>query len=645
MRTIVDTKQKLYKMQKDLSKQLFIALDTETENELPKGYEGDKLQKFIDTFRVENGRDPINGLDPYSTNLVVLQIATRENSYAIPWFFLMDAINVIRPILENDNIVKIIHNSAFDFKIIWHFLHIRIKRIFDTRWAERVLSCGMLSVGAKLSELSLRYLGKELDKAEQLSFKLVKEFLPEQQEYMFDDVEILFPIFDAQTAKIRELKLEKVIKLENELAPVTAMMEYNGFLVHRDNWIAFIKEREVELEDLRRELEWELTPKKFKEAFPEQARQLNKLGVINLSSEQQLWIYLSKNGTELYEENRFTGEKKKSTKAQVISDEIWKYEKLSGKGSAPKVLYLIQQHRKLSKLLDAFGWVLINKINKITGRIHPGINQVGADSGRFSMYEPNLQQLPKKDELTRVIRSFLIAPDGYKIISVDQSQMELRIAAELSQDQAMREMFETGLDIHQSTTSKMYGIPFDQVTKDQRRIGKTINFGLLYGTGAYKLHQQTRMELKDAYDARKKYFTVFSGVKKFLDDANAMSISTLESRDLLGRLRKFTKPDKDAGNYKEQQAEIGRAGANHLIQGLNAEITKQALIDIYEALIEKNYDAKVISTIHDEIVVECKEEQAEEVSLLMKELIIKSGQVYLKTIPVDVGINIGDCWE
>ena len=264
---------------------------------------------------------------------------------------------------------------------------------------------------------------------------------------------------------------------------------------------------------------------------------------------------------------------------------------------------------------------------------------MGADTGRFSCTNPNIQQIPATSDF----RSCFIAAPGYKLITCDYSQAELRILAQLSEDPAFVEAFQSGGDLHQLTASQMYQVPPDQVTKKQRGAAKVINFGLAYGRGPAALGVQLEVSTEDAKGLIDQYFKAYSGIQRWLDRAGREAVRKGYSATMLGRKRYYPPLDRDDIEFNKKRSGIERQGKNSPIQGSNADMTKFALIGINEAL--QDYDARIVNTVHDEIVVEAREDQAEVVCKIVEQEMVKAGERIINLVPIVADAKIADYWS
>lgn len=231
------------------------------------------------------------------------------------------------------------------------------------------------------------------------------------------------------------------------------------------------------------------------------------------------------------------------------------------------------------------------------------------------------------------------------MITADYSQIELRIMAEVSEDPAFLEAFNKDVDLHTLTASQMFRIPTEQVDKEKRFQAKSINFGLMYGRGPASLGLQIGLSVEDSKKLLDVYFFTYKKVKRWLDNVGRDVLRYGYARTLGGRKRSFIMPDKTDPDYQKLIGSVERAGKNMPIQGTSADITKYAIVYIADAIKEKNYDAYLIHTVHDEIVTEAREDVAEEVAKMVEDKMIEAGKKLLKLVPVKVDVHISDCWE
>ena len=301
--------------------------------------------------------------------------------------------------------------------------------------------------------------------------------------------------------------------------------------------------------------------------------------------------------------------------------------------------HLILEYRSLSKLKSTYTDKLPQQINDRTGRVHTSYHQAVTATGRLSSSDPNLQNIPVKTEEGRRIREAFIAPSGYKIVSADYSQIELRIIAHLSQDDGLIDAFKKGLDIHRATAAEVMGIALEAVSAEERRWAKAINFGLIYGMSAFGLSKQLETDRKTAQFYMDQYFARYPGVKRYMDDIRQLVRQQGFVETLWGR--RLYLPEIHSKN-KMQQMAAERAAVNAPMQGTAADIIKKAMITIHEGLKEKAWDAKMIMQVHDELVFEVKKEQVDALKAYVETTMCEAITL---SIPLEVSVGVGDNWN
>jgi DNA polymerase-1 len=278
---------------------------------------------------------------------------------------------------------------------------------------------------------------------------------------------------------------------------------------------------------------------------------------------------------------------------------------------------MVIEHRELSKLKSTYLDALPAAADPKTGRVHTSYSQTGAVTGRLSSSNPNLQNIPIRTEQGRRVRNGFIAAKGKVLLSVDYSQIELRIVAHMAKDEAMLEAFRAGQDIHATTAAAIYGIPLEQVSKEMRRHAKAINFGLIYGMSAFGLTRSTELTLAESQDFVEAYFKQFPGVKKYLDGIRELARQQGYVETMLGRRRYFPAL-KSGTNYALKNREE-REAINSPIQGTAADIMKIAMLHIPPALKSAGLGAQMLLQVHDELVLEVPKEQLEKTVKVARE--------------------------
>jgi DNA polymerase-1 len=544
------------------------------------------------------------GLDPFHDELLMLQVATPDR------VFVMDCravdINPLRPLLEDAKTLKVLQNGKFDYRFLKHHYGISPKNIFDVMLAERLLS--RLSESVSLEAIAKRYLGLTLDKSVRSSFGDSKTMTAKQIQYAAEDAAVLFPIYELQKKRLEREDSMHVAQLEFDALIPIAGMELAGLKIDLNRWKSLIEEHELKRDQTARELRKMLRPASQQLSF------FDDVSSLDLDSPKQLAAALAQAGLHLADTSA-------ATLRQVSHPVVQK----------------ILEYRVEQKIVAAFGESLLAEIEPTTGRIHPDFQQLGAETGRLSCRNPNVQQIPAH------LRECFVARPGYKIVQVDYSQCESRILAELSQDPAFCEAFRSGGDLHAITASRMFRVPLDQVSADQRHQAKVINFGLAYGEGPAALAAQLGISPHRAGSLIDEYFKSYPGVQRWLQKAAQDALDKGYSVTPLGRKRFFQIPDRSDPDFEKKVAAIRRQGKNSPIQGANADMIKLALVELHRQL--QSYDARIINCVHDEIVVEASEGQAEAVREVVEQAMVKAGECFIKFVPVKVEGKIGDRWR
>lgn len=545
------------------------------------------------------------GLDPFTSQIRLIQFATPEHSYIIDCFCFED-LSLLNDIFSQPKPIKVFHNAKFDIKMLKYHYNFEFDNIFDSMLASQIISAGV-SNKHNLKDVVARYLNKTIDKSEQRS-DWSGNLSDSQLRYAIEDVKILLPLREKLRQLLIDNKLVKVAKLEFECCIAVSEMELNGCKLDEEKWLAIQNTIEKKHEELSIEIQKQLSDSN------NQLSLFEGFSSINLNSSSQLVESLNNMGIKI----------KDSSEGTLIQF----------KDQHP-VIEKILEYRGLQKALSSYGKNTLEHINKKTKRIHADFNQLRADTGRFSCSNPNLQQIPATEEY----RSCFVPEPGNKLVIADYSQVELRILAELSQDSHFIRAFESGEDLHKATASSMFGVPIEQVTKEMRTQAKSINFGLAYGRGASSLAFQIGTSVETAKELINKYFSVYNGIRDWLEMAGRMAVKHEQSRTLSNRLRRYVF-DK---NNRSEVATIDRQGKNSPIQGTSADITKQALIMISKSL--KNTPVKLINTVHDEIILECPEDQAQWAAEQLEKSMVEAAKVYMKKVPIVVDVSISDYWK
>lgn len=544
------------------------------------------------------------------TDLFAPQSNEEDIYKAIP---ISDAIRLLKPVLENPNINKMGQNIKFDAIILKRF-GINISPIsFDTMVAGHILDADSQ---LNLNSLSLKYLNYKPIEIESIigtkkqGQKAMTNLNPALiSDYACEDADIALQLKTVMETKLQEEKLlDLAQKIEFPLIEILIDMEYTGVKID-DKGLREISEIiTLELSELRDNI--------FKEAGEE----------FNIDSPKQL-------GEILFNVMMIPPIKKTKTgfSTDVDTLNILKY-------TYPIADYLLR-YRQLAKLKSTYIDALPLMINPGTNRLHTNYNQTGTNTGRLSSNEPNLQNIPIRSEVGKEVRKAFIGENGNIILSADYSQIELRIMAAMSQDKNLIEAFKSGQDIHSATAAILNDIPIDEVTQEHRRIAKTVNFGIMYGLGAFGLAQRLGINRYEGSEIIKNYFEKYPGIKKYMDDTIAFAHEKGYVETLMGRRRFF--PEIHSAN-KNIKTAAERAAINMPIQGSAADMIKMAMINVHNAIKAAGLKSKMIMQVHDELVFECPENEIEEMKALVKLNMEKA--LDLGEVPVIAEIGSASNW-
>ncbi|NMB53285.1 MAG: DNA polymerase I [Leptolinea sp.] len=511
-----------------------------------------------------------------------IPVGHRDNT---PQLFLSDIQTKLGPILIDPKISKVGHNLKYDLLILRrHGLPVE-PISYDTMVAAWLVDPASHRLGLK--DLADDLLNVQMTHIEELigtgkNQRSMAEVSSEKAaDYAAADAEVTYRLRETMLPLLAERQSTRLMEeIEMPLLPVLADMEQTGIGLDT----AFLK-------GLSRELTERLA------SLEEQVHQ----GVghpFNLNSTQQL-------STALFTTLKLEPpDKRKTTASGHFSTSADVLELLRGKHP---VVDQILEHRELSKLLSTYIEALPLQVNPRTRRVHTSYNQTGSVTGRLASSEPNLQNIPTRTELGRKIRRAFVADPGWLLLSIDYSQIELRIVAHMANDTAMLGAFRAGQDIHAATAAAIYNIPLSEVTREQRRHAKAINFGLIYGMSAFGLSRSTDLTLAEAENFVAAYFKQFPGVKTYLDGLRRQAASQGYVETMLGRRRYFpnlrNQMNPNLRNREEREA------INAPIQGTAADIMKLAMIRVPPALKAENLQSRLLLQVHDELVLECPENE------------------------------------
>ena len=523
------------------------------------------------------------------------------------------ALTLLKPILENPTIQKVGQNFKYDLTIFARN-GIDVQGVaFDTMLESYVLN----STGRhNMDDLAKRYLGHQTISFEEIAGKGKNQLtfnqipLEKAAEYAAEDADVTMKLQQVLWEKLsKEPTLEKLFKeIELPLLGVLSRMERRGVLIDSD--ALFLQSNEIanRLSELE-EQAYVLAGQPF-----------------NLASTKQLQeILFDKLGLPVIQK---TPKGAPSTNEEVLEELAFSHE-------LPKVLV---EHRGLSKLKSTYTDKLPQMVNPQTGRVHTSYHQAVTATGRLSSSDPNLQNIPIRNEEGRRIRQAFIAREGFTVVAADYSQIELRIMAHLSQDQGLINAFTQGKDIHRSTAAEIFGVALDDVTSEQRRNAKAINFGLIYGMSAFGLSRQLGIGRADAQSYMDLYFKRYPGVQTFMHDIREKAKAQGYVETLFGR--RLYLPDINSSNGMRRKA-AERVAINAPMQGTAADIIKRAMIQLDQKL-QNDPDIAMIMQVHDELVFEVRSEKVAFYSELIKTQMESAADL---VVPLIVDVGQGTNWD
>jgi DNA polymerase-1 len=555
-------------------------------------------------------------LDPYLGRLRLIQLASADGVYIVDLNRFADRdlkngaeMEPLRRLLTVPRPIKIAHNAKFDAKFIKYNLGVDLNGLFDTLLASQIVSAGGIEDRHGLNAIAERYLNEADDKSERLS-NWEFELSESQLQYAARDAAVLLPLRDKLIERIKSLHLIQCAQLEFECVMPVVDIELTGFFMNKERWLEQLRIVESRRGELANELQ---------EMLGEGVAQGSLFGPsranINLDSQQQVSEALTRLGIPLPDSTR-----------------NWKLQPLALQ--YPVVAKLLE-YRTMQKALTSYGQNMIEQINPRTGRLHADFRQIGAPTGRFACTNPNIQQVPHAVEYRRC---FTGHPDARRLVIADYSQIELRILAEFSGDQAFIDAFKSGADLHRVTAAQVFGVEQDQVTKEQRDFAKRLNFGVVYGIGAQRFSMMTGLGVSEAEDVLRRYFATYRKLDTYLRDSASRAVSDKQARTASGRLVRFNFDPSD----RQQVSMTQRNGKNAPIQGTSADILKRALRLLNDEL--RGTSGKIVNIIHDEIVVEVDESESEDVATKVERAMVTAGEEYVQTVPVKVEFQIAREW-
>ncbi|NHB97772.1 DNA polymerase I [Photorhabdus stackebrandtii] len=523
----------------------------------------------------------------------------------------------LKPLLEDSNLLKIGQNIKFDRGVLARY-GIELQGIaYDTMLESYVLNSVAGMGRHDMDSLAERHLNHKTTTFEEIAGKgknqLTFNQVPVEQAAMYaaEDADVTLLLHQTMWPQLEKTPALKKVFLNTEmpLVMVLSRMERTGVLIDANILAEHSKEITTRLDELEKEAH-ELAGEAF-----------------NLASPKQLQAIL-------FEKLQLPVVKKTPGGAPSTNEEV--LEELADTHALPKV---ILEHRGLAKLKSTYTDKLPQMVHPLTKRVHTSYHQAVTATGRLSSRDPNLQNIPVRNEEGRRIRQAFVAPESYRIMAADYSQIELRIMAHLSQDQGLLKAFAEGQDIHRATAAEVFGLPLEQVTSEQRRSAKAINFGLIYGMSAFGLSRQLGIPRGEAQRYMDLYFERYPGVLAYMERTRKQAeeqgyVETLDGRRL------YLPDIKSRSGMRRKAAE--REAINAPMQGTAADIIKKAMIAVDDWIISEAPKVRMIMQVHDELVFEVHESQLEHAEQKIRELMEKS---LVLDVPLKVDVGIGDSWD
>jgi len=594
---IVDSIEKLIKLRQKLEGAKHISFDTETTST-------DAMQaKLVGiSLAVEIG------------SAFYIPVSHKGNA---PQLGMGEIAQTLQPAFSNLKIPKIGHNLKYDCLVLRNH-GIEVAPLgFDTMIAAWVLDPGSHNLGLKkMAELELNVTMTEIKELigsgrKQITMDAVS--VADVAAYAGADADVPLRLQEILHDRLEKNDLLEIFQtLEMPLIPVLIDMEFAGIAVDGSFFKSYADELKIRILTIQKGV-YRLVGYDF-----------------NMNSTQQLSDALFKN---LHLTPPDSSNKTKSGHYSTAASV------LEGMHDQHEVVSLILEYREISKLVSTYLEALPRQINPKSGRVHTSFNQTGSVTGRLASSDPNLQNIPTRTEMGHKVREGFVAEAGKVLLSVDYSQIELRVAAHMAEDKAMLEAFRKGQDIHSTTAAAIYNVPLEEVTKDQRRHAKAINFGLIYGMSPFGLTRTTELTLAEAENFVKAYFEKFPGVKKYLDNIRKVAAEQGFVETMLGRKRYF--PQLKNPSTAQVRARAEREAINAPIQGTAADIMKVAMIRLPAALENAKLHARMLIQVHDELLLECPKNELDETIRIVKGVMEKSFEL---SIPLETDAAWGENW-
>ena len=560
------------------------------------------------------------GLDPLTAELVGIAFSWEATKgFYVPFPEDREGaqrlIEELRPFFEAEEIEKIGQNLKYDIKVLDKY-KVEVKgKLFDTMLAHYLINPDMRHNMDILAETYLNYTPVSITELigkkgkNQLSMRDVP--LEKQTEYAVEDADITYQLAQHFRPELKEANTEKLFQeIEIPLLRVLADMELEGINLDEE----FLNSLSSDLNNDIATLE-----KKIYEKAGEE---------FNIGSPKQL-------GEILFDKMKLVDKPKKTKTGQYSTAE----DVLSYLAKDHEIIHNVLEYRGLAKLKSTYVDALPEQVEPSTGRVHTDYMQTVAATGRLSSNNPNLQNIPIRTERGRQVRkAFIPRNEDYTLLAADYSQIELRIIAALSEETTMIEAFKNGEDIHASTASKVFDVPLEEVTREQRSNAKTVNFGIIYGVSAFGLSNQTDLSRSESKELIDTYYKTYPKLRNYMSEQVDFARDNGYVQTVLGR-RRYLKDINGSNAVVRGAAE--RNAVNAPIQGSAADIIKIAMINIYKKLEDGNYKSKMLLQVHDELVFDVYKPELAELKILIKS---EMENAYTLDVPLDVEVGIGDNW-
>ncbi|MFH6995258.1 DNA polymerase I [Flavobacterium sp. FlaQc-48] len=561
------------------------------------------------------------GLDALHAELVGMSFAYEKGkAFYVPFPESQEEaqtlVDKFKPFFENENIEKIGQNLKYDLKILSNY-GVTVKgKLFDTMIAHYLINPDMRHNMDILAETYLKYSPKSIEtligKKGKNQITMRDVALEDIKEYAAEDADITLQLKELFTAELDKTETKKLFdEIEIPLVSVLADMETEGIRLDVEFLSVMSKEMDIEIKSLEEKI-YETAGEKF-----------------NLASPKQL-------GDILFDKLKIGGAKQKKTKTgQYATGE----EVLTYLANDNPIVKQILDWRQMVKLQSTYILALPEQVDKKTLRVHTDYMQTVAATGRLSSNNPNLQNIPIRTERGRQIRKAFVARDeNHTLISADYSQIELRIIAALSGEENMIAAFQNGEDIHKATAAKVFDVPLDEVSREQRSNAKTVNFGIIYGVSAFGLSNQTSLSRSESAALIEAYYKTYPRLRSYINEQIEFAREKGYVQTILGR-RRYLKDINSANAIVRSAAE--RNAVNAPIQGSAADVIKIAMINIHRKLKEENWKSKMLLQVHDELVFDVHNDELEKIQPMIKH---EMENAFMMSVPLDVELGLGKDW-